>query len=345
MHSLNWLRQGLRGFWHPSGTIAIRSLSLALQGGGSYGAFTWGVIDRFLEEERIAFDGVSGTSAGAMNAVILAAGLLRGGRDEARVGLERFWRRVSGAAPSFPFALAPANRLYRRVSPGNAIGATALDLTTRIVSPYQFNPLDLNPLRQILSEEVDFAHLRRASPFRLFVTATQVSTGRARVFRDSELTAEMVLGSACLPLLQQAVEIEGEWYWDGGYSANPSLMPLVEACGAADLVLVQLNPVTTEKLPLLSRDIVRRMNEMTFNAPLLAEIDALAALTRLCGKHLFSREPLCRRLKRLCVHRLALCEEAADLGAGHAASVDWEFLTRLRDLGRNAAQKWLEGQR
>jgi len=215
-----------------------RALSLALQGGGSFGAFTWGVLDRLLEQDRIAFDTISGASAGAVNAVLLASGLAEGGAAEARAKLDRFWRRVSRAG-----TLGPFGSFGRSVAESAARAALAL---TPVVSPYQFNPLGLNPLRDILAEEVDFARLRAAAPVRLLIAATRVRDGSLRLFRNDEITLDVVLASACLPHLHHAIEIEDEWYWDGGFSANPPLRQLVLDSRAHDVLLVQIMPESQE---------------------------------------------------------------------------------------------------
>ena len=307
-----------------------RPLSLALQGGGSFGAFTWGVLDFLLEQDAFAFDTVSGASAGAVNAVVLADGLAAGGPEEARARLERFWNRVSRAP-----ALAP----FGDTATGTAALA-ALYLSVRVISPYQFNPLGLNPLREILAEEVDFERLRADSPVRLLIAATRVKDGRPRLFRDRELTIDMVLASACLPLLQPAVEVEGELYWDGGYSANPPLRQLVIDSNASDILLVRLTPQEQPDAPLQASEIGRRINEITFNTPLQKEVEALADLSELCKGEGILRSRLARKLRRLRLHEI--CAEGAVEGLNHAnaLSLDWSFLTRLKEGGRSAAEEW-----
>ncbi len=308
---------------------AKRPLSLALQGGGSFGAFTWGVLDRLLEDDAVALDMVSGVSAGAVNAVLLADGLAEGGPAAARARLERFWRRVSGAG-----ALA---RMGHAVA-GSA--ALALAFSARLMSPYQFNPLGLNPLREILAEEVDFARLRRASPLRLLIGATAVKDGRLRLFRTEEITLEAVLASACLPQLHHAVEIEGEWYWDGGFSANPPLRPLVLDSKADDVMLVQITPEAQKGMPYLLHDITRRMNQITFNGPLQREMEALADLTEACSRERYFRSRLCRKLQRLRLHRIAAEDAVEGLQQASAMAVGWPFLARLKEGGRKAAADW-----
>jgi len=327
-------RRARLGHWVPQALMpprfrtATRPLSLALQGGGSFGAFTWGVLDRLLEQNDVAFDRVSGVSAGAVNAVLLADGLAEGGPAAARARLERFWRRVSSAGALVRFTHAVG-------------GSAALELSTRLLSPYQFNPLGLNPLRDILAEEVDFARLRRASPLRLLIGATAVKDGRLRLFRNHEITLDAVLASACLPQLHHAVEIEGEWYWDGGFSANPPLRPLVLESEADDVVLVQITPEEAQPgVPYLLPDITRRMSQITFNGPLQREMEALADLMEACGRERYFRSRLCRKLQRLRLHRIAAEDVVEGLQRASAMAVGWPFLARLREAGRKAAADW-----
>jgi len=312
-----------------------RRIAVALQGGGSYGAFTWGVLDRLLADENIIIDAASGASAGAVNAVVMASGLARGSRTAAREALAHFWRQVSTRG-SFnpitdPFIQSPF------------AGATrmAFDLTSRLFSPYQTNPLDLNPLRDILTDMVDFDALRRAPPLRLLIAATHVGEGRTRLFNERELSLNAVLASTCLPLLHRAAEVDGEWYWDGGYSANPPLLPLIAASRAADVLIVQLTPMRSGDLPTASPQIVRRLNQITFNTPLVRELEALATLGTLYGRTMALLSPTARRLRRLRLHRIAAENEFAELDRASPMTLDWPFLTRLHNAGRAAADEWL----
>ena len=216
-------------------------VDLALQGGGSHGAFTWGVLDRLIEEPWLKIEAISGTSAGAMNAALVADGWTQDGAEGARAALDTYWRRVSQAAAFSPLQRSPLDRLMGRWTLDTSPAYLAMDLMARVVSPYDLNPLGLNPLRSILDESIDFDRLARA-PIRLFVTATNVRTGRGRIFRNKEITADVLLASACLPTMFHAVEIDGEPYWDGGYAGNPTLTPLVRESDAHDTILVQINP-------------------------------------------------------------------------------------------------------
>jgi NTE family protein len=304
-----------------------RMLSLALQGGGSFGAFTWGVLDRLLEQDGVALDTISGTSAGAVNAVVLANGLAEGGPAAARDRLARFWRRVSNAAGFSGAARVAAT--------------SALELSTRVFSPYQFNPLDHNPLRDMLAEEIDFARLRRSSPVRLLIAATRLRDGRPRLFREHEITLEAVLASASLPLLHHAVGIEGEWYWDGGYSANPPLRQLVIDSKAADIMVVQISPQEQDGVPRLPSQIARLVAQVTFNGPLRRDIEALDDLCALCREERIFRSRLCRKLNRLRLHHIVAEHTVAGLHRASAFNVDWNFLTALKQAGREATENWL----
>ncbi len=328
MKLLENLGLGLEGRganWPP------RRLSLALQGGGSFGAFTWGVLDRLLEEPEIGFDTVSGTSAGAINAVLLAAGLAEAGPAAARAKLKRFWERLSRTAAFGPFGAAA----------GFAPASGTFSFWTRLLSPYQYNPLDLNPLRALINEEVDFDRLRLAAPIGLLIAATRVGDGRARIFRNAEISADSVLASASLPLYHHAVTIDDVAYWDGGYSANPPLLDLVMESEAPDVLVVQITPMRSADVPTTSRDIIRRLDQITFNASLQTEISTLgwhAARSRgIFG--LLSREG--RKLRRLTLHRIAAEEEFTGLSEASANNLDWRFLSNLSDHGRAAAQAWL----
>jgi len=293
-------------------------ISVALQGGGSFGAFASGVLDSLLEKTDVAFDAVSGASAGAVNAVLLAYGLLEGGRDGARARLKRFWRKMSDKAALHGQA---------------ALAATPLDFALRTLSPYQFNPLNLNPLRDALNEEVDFARLRAEAPIRLLVGATRVSDGRQRIFRERELTADMVLASACLPLLHHAIEIDGEAFWDGGYSANPPLFPLVLNSQADDVLVVLVTPNVVDRTPMARRDIVNRLEQIQFNATVNAEFEALrlGAILRMSPK-----------FSRLRLSRLAAEEEVEGLARESAGNLRRDFIDRLFEAGRAAGESWIE---
>jgi NTE family protein len=311
-------------------------IDLALQGGGAHGAFTWGVLDRILEEPWLQIDGISGTSAGAMNATVLVHGFTQAGAEGARVALETFWRRVSQAAILSPFQRTPLDILLGRWSLDNSPLFLAADMMARVFSPYDLNPVGTNPLRGILAASVDFAHLSDG-PIKLFVTATSVWTGRGRVFRNRELTPDVLLASACLPTLFQAVEIDGEPYWDGGYAGNPTITPLVRECQSQDTILVQINPIERRGTPRSARDILNRLNEVSFNAVLLKELCMIALLRGVA--HPSDDEGA--RWARMRIHRIA-SKVMLDLGYSSKLNAEWDFLTMLRDQGRKAAEAFLE---
>jgi NTE family protein len=314
------------------------AIDLALQGGGSHGAFTWGVLDRLLEERWLRIDGISGTSAGAMNAAVLAHGLVQGGAAGARTALEEFWRSVSRAALLSPLQRTPLDVLLGRWTLDNSPVFVAADLMARVFSPYDLNPTGANPLRGILADCVDFAHLSDA-PIKLFVTATNVRTGRGRVFRNSELGPDVLLASACLPTLFQAVDIDGEAYWDGGYAGNPTITPLVRECQSQDTILVQINPIERPGTPRMARDILNRLNEVSFNSVLLKELRMIALLRRVA--HPGDDEGA--RWAGMRIHRIT-SEVMVDLGYSSKLNAEWDFLAMLRDEGRSAADVFLEAR-
>jgi NTE family protein len=309
---------------------------LGLQGGGAHGAFTWGVLDRLLEERWLRFDGISGTSAGAMNAAVMADGLAHGGPEKARAALEKFWRMVADAAQLSPLRRGPLEILTGRWTLDYSPVFAAFDIAARVISPYDVNPFAWNPLRQILAECVDFERLVQA-PIKLFVTATNVRTGRGRVFRNADLTPEVLLASACLPTLFQAIEIDGEAYWDGGYAGNPTMAPLVRECGSRDAILVQINPIERPGTPRSAREIHNRLNEVAFNATLIKELRAAALLKRVVdpGK---GEGAVWAEMR---VHRIA-SDIMLELGYSSKLIAEWEFLCMLRDEGRRAASSFLD---
>jgi len=311
-------------------------IDLALQGGGSHGAFTWGVVDRLLEEHWLPIVAISGTSAGAMNAAVLADGWAAGGPEGARAALDAYWKRVSRAAAFSPLQRTPFDRLTGRWTLDWSPAFVAMDLMTRLFSPYDLNPRGFNPLRDILAESIDFARLAR-SPIKLFITATNVRTGRGRIFRNSEITADVLLASACLPTMFQAIEIDGEPYWDGGFAGNPTITPLVRESDAHDSILVQINPRERPEPPRSAAEILNRLNEISFNSPLMKELRMIALLREVAdpGKGEGARWAGMR------THRI-MTEMMKDLGYSSKLNAEWEFLTMLRTEGRRAASEFLD---
>ena len=315
----------------------VKHISLALQGGGSHGAFTWGVMHRLISEPRLYIDGLSGTSAGAMNATVFAGGFIAGQRQGAIDALERFWHRI-GELCGLP-------RSFIGAIPGFGTGwqvdadptFVAFDLMSRIWSPSQLNPFNMNPLRKVLAETVDFAALRRRPEVKLFVTASNVRTCKSRVFRTPELSVETLLASACLPLLFKAVEIEGEHYWDGGYLGNPAIHPLIHECASSDVVIVQINPLYRPDVPVTMRDILNRINEMTFNASLVREMHGIATLSSLIESGALEDE----RYTTVRFHQISAEGALAKLGALSKLNTERAFLQHLHDLGYETADRWI----
>lgn len=310
-------------------------VDLALQGGGAHGAFTWGVLDRLLEESWLTIDGISGTSAGAMNAAVLADGFAAGGAEGARAALDRYWRAVADAARFSPFQRSPLDRFLGRWTMDTSPMFVGMDLMSRLFSPYDLNPGNLNPLKRILEEQIDFERLK-VSPVRLFITATNVRTGRGRVFRNAEISPEVLLASACLPTLFQAVEIDGEPYWDGGYSGNPTLTPLVRELNSDDTILIPINPVERPGTPETAAEIMNRLNEVSFNAVALKELRMIALLRKVADPG--NTEGAAWARMRVHMVRNPLM---ATLGYSSKLNAEWTFLSMLRAEGRERADEFL----
>jgi NTE family protein len=310
-------------------------VDLALQGGGSHGAFTWGVLDRLIEEPWLRIEAISGTSAGAMNAALVADGWSQGGAAGARAALEAYWRRVSQAAAFSPLQRSPLDRLMGRWTLDTSPAYVMMDMMARVISPYDLNPLGLNPLRTILAENIDFGRLARA-PIKLFITATNVRTGRGRIFRNAEITADVLLASACLPTMFQAIEIDGDPYWDGGYAGNPTLTPLMRESDANDTILVQINPRERPETPRTANEILNRLNEISFNSPLMKELRMIALLREVADPGHGEGA----RWAGMRTHRI-MSETLADFGASSKLNAEWEFVSLLKEEGRKSADAFL----
>jgi len=319
------------------GRSAPKPVNLALQGGGAHGAYTWGVLDRLLADDRIEIEAISGTSAGAMNAVAIAEGMLTDGREGARACLRRFWRAVSDAARASPLRRTPIDVFMGNWNLDSSPVYLMFDLLGRVASPYEFNPLNLNPLRDLLDGLVDFDRVRACDRLKIFVSATNVETGRVQVFERHEITADMVMASACLPFLFQAVEIDGVPYWDGGYMGNPALFPFFDASRSDDVIVVQINPIFRQGAPKSAREILNRVNEITFNSSLLREFRAIDFVSRLLEEGKLSREDY----KQVLVHRISSEEHINPLGASSKMNAEWAFLEHLFGVGWRAADAWL----
>jgi NTE family protein len=313
------------------------TLNLALQGGGAHGAFTWGVLDFLLEHTAVRYEGISGTSAGAMNAIAMAHGLMTGGNDGARETLSQFWESVAKSAP-FRLSSAPV---------GNALDLT-MNLAmsfTQYFSPYQLNPFDLNPLRTIVERMFDFKRLRQHSPVQLFIAATNANTGQLRLFRNAELSSDALLASACLPMMHHSIEIDGNPYWDGGYSANPAIFPLYRHCHSSDLLLILLAPLQWGETPRSAKDIRTRTMDIAFNAAFLREMRMITEARSIAGQSLLALGKLERNLTRLRFHLIDPDGLMASLPSESRMMADIGFLTSLRDIGRQQAQTWWQHHR
>ena len=300
-----------------------KRVNLALQGGGAHGAFGWGVLDRLAEDGRLDIEGLSAASAGSVNAVVYAHGYMLGGNDGARAALAGFWKAVSDAGKPY----APATM--------------ALQSITGVFSPYQFNPFNINPLREVLEKTVDMETVRACDSMELFVCATNVRSGQPRIFHTRELTLDMVLASACVPFLFRAVEVDGEHYWDGGYMGNPPLYPLIYNTRSRDIVIVHINPLVRPQLPTSAAEIQNRLNEITFNSSLIREFRAIAFVTKLIEQE-WLKDEYRDKLKHVLIHSIRSDELMCDLTVASKLNTDWRFLSNLRDRGREAAAAWLE---
>ncbi|XZG69991.1 patatin-like phospholipase family protein [Chitinibacteraceae bacterium HSL-7] len=320
-----------------------KTLSLALQGGGAHGAFAWGVLDRLLEDGRIQVEAITATSAGSMNGVVLAYGLATGGVDEARLKLADYWEAVAKLGER----ISPMRPMPWEVMLGSewdidrSWSFFLFDTLTRMMSPYQLNPNNYNPLRTLIEEKVDFDLLRAGNGPLMFISATNVRSGRVRVFRRDELTADVVLASACLPYLFQAVEIDGEYYWDGGFLANPALFPVQRSTQSPDLLILHLNPLERAELPERSHEIFDRVNEISFNASLLCELRTIGLAQKVLDNDWIKPE-FRDRLKRTYIHAIRADDHLGRYGVGSKLSPSWTFMQALRDAGREAASVWLE---
>lgn len=310
-----------------------KQVTLALQGGGSHGAFTWGVLDRLLDEERLEIKGISGTSAGAMNAVVFAHGFETGGAEGAKKALSDFWKAISRKGAFSPYHSSPFNPFNVSWSPW----AMGLDMLSQALSPYQMNPLNINPLRDLLARTIDFDALHGCGKIRLFISATNINTNHLHIFSNEHITLDVLMASACLPSMNQAVEIAGEYYWDGGFMGNPALEPLVRQCDATDTIIVQLNPTRREGIPRFAIDIADRVNEITFNSNLMREIRSYVDVTRMIEEGTI-QDP---RIERAFFHIIPIDPILGQLGVRSKLDTSRPLLNRLFALGRKQADLWL----
>lgn len=326
---------------HTRNTRKTKTVNLALQGGGAHGAFAWGVLDYILEDGRIDIEGICATSVGSMNAVALAYGMHIGGRKGARDMLEKFWWRLQEAGQIYsPIHHMPWDK-FISWNMDNSPSYFLFDLVTRAFSPYQLNPMKINPLREIVEDLIDFKELRRCDSIKLFISTTHVKSGRVRVFDTQDITLDVVMASACLPHVFQAVMIDGEPYWDGGYTGNPALFPLFYKTKSRDIMIVHLNPIERAEFPDTAPEIMNRLNEISFNSSLLQEIRAIAFVKKLLEYDMLKDEYK-NNFKNILVHSIRADQALRDLSVASKFSVDWDFLVYLRDQGRAVMKVWIE---
>jgi NTE family protein len=330
-----------RGGAAPAGP-PVKRINLALQGGGAHGAFTWGVLEHLLGDERLQIEGVSGTSSGGMNAIMLTDGLARGGRAEAQKRLADFWRSVSSTGDLPPMQRAVMERLLAFTPVDGSPVQAWFDLMSRYFSPYDFNPLNINPLKDLVERFVDFKAVQSFPDIQLFISATNVQTGRVRIFPREKVTADAVMASACLPELFHAVEIDGVPYWDGGYLGNPVIFPFFGTTQTEDVLVVQINPLVRQKTPTSSAEILNRLNEITFNSPLIAEYRAMEFVARLIDQGRLPRGTGPGQYRRINVHRIVLDSLGTQFVASSKMTTDYDFFDMLRTNGRRAARRFLD---
>lgn len=317
-------------------------INIGLQGGGAHGAFVWGVLDKFLEDGRIKIEAISATSAGSMNGIIYSYGLHKGGRQGARDLLFEFWKRVSEMGQIYsPVHLFPWDHLANGWKADKSIGYYFFSSLTNALSPYEFNPLNINPLREVLEKLIDFKELRTCSAIKLFLSATNVRTGRIRVFPIEELTIDAVLASACLPYLFQSVQIEDEFYWDGGYSGNPAIFPLFYHTKSRDILIIHTNPIKRHEIPKTIEDIHNRIIEITFNSSLTKEIRAITFVQKLLQEK-WLKEEYRGHFKDILLHSIRGDKTMSELSVPSKFNTDWDFLMYLFTRGRAAGDEWIQ---
>jgi NTE family protein len=319
----------------PAKTDGHKVVNLALQGGGSHGAFSWGVLDRLLEEKQLTIEGITATSAGAVNAVVLAHGLTSDGNEEARSALRDFWQGISAAASHGVFQPSLIDKMNGNFGLEHSPGYILMGAFSCFASPYQLNPFDYNPLKSLLEDIVDFARLRERPAVKLFVCATNARTGKLKIFKGDELRADHLLASTCLPLLMRAVEIDGEHFWDGGFAGNPAVFPVIYRCEARDVIMVNLTPTERPHIPTTSHELMNRMQEISLNSSFMGEMRSLALITKLIDDG---------RLvggKRMLMHLIDAEDVIREFPGSSRLNGDWDFLLHLHDIGRQRADQWL----
>lgn len=323
--------------WRKNGN-GTKTICLALQGGGSYGAFVWGTLDRLLDDERLVIEGISSTSSGSINGACLATGLLEGGRLGAQQKLRAFWRGISEACHERRRPWYSVQNMFRTERWDPTSKGFFYDLMSRFLLPYDFNPRTMNPLRQVIEDTIDFEALRACDQLKLFVSATNARTNKIKVFDCANITADAICASCCLPFLFQAVEIDGEHYWDGGYVGNPPIYPLIYGCQSSDIVLVQTSPIVIDKMPESAGAILERISEISFTSTLLRELRTIAFITERIEEGEIKRRA---GIKQVRMHMVETEKQMEGMGGSSKLNADWPFLEKLHDLGWKAADQWL----
>lgn len=315
-------------------------INIGLQGGGAHGAFAWGVLDYLLEDGRLNIEGLCSTSAGSMNAAVLASGMINNDKDEARQKLHDFWEAIShsGNVMSSEYDVCHSSNDVSAFSLANSPFYMIFDLVTHMMSPYQFNPLNINPLKEVIEKFVDFDAINKKSKIKLFICATNVETCKVKIFSTPDISVDSVLASACLPFLFQAVEINGEYFWDGGYIGNPAIFPLIYNCDSRDVVIIHINPINRKGIPKTASEILNRINEVSFNSSLMREMRAIAFVSNLID----SKKLKDHAMKKMLIHSIRSDEDMTKFDVSSKMNTDWEFLTYLRDRGRLVAKQWLK---
>ena len=314
-----------------------KPINLALQGGGAHGAFAWGALDKLLDDGKVDIEAISATSAGAMNAVVLADALTDGDRNHARERLTAFWRAIADAGTKYSPVKPLRDWTGRELPIEQSPFYWMFDTMLRVFSPYQLNPFNFNPLREVLEQQVDFEKLRKTQGINVHLCATNVETGKVRIFNRTELTVDAVLASACLPFLFQTIEIDGAHYWDGGYIGNPAIFPLIYGSQSRDVVIIHINPIVRPGVPKTAPEILNRINEISFNSSLMREMRAIAFVTRLIE----SRKVETSKMKQMLIHSIRDDEMMTAHSVASKLSPDWQFLCGLRDSGGAVTERWL----
>ena len=319
----------------------IKKMNLALQGGGAHGALAWGVLDKLLEDGRITFDSVSATSAGAMNAAVLAQGLVTGGNDGAREALGKFWKMISEAGKLYsPMKTTPLESLFG-IKMENSMSYFMMDLMSKMLSPYQLNPFNFNPLRDILEKNVDFDTIKYSKKLKVFISATNVKTGKIKVFENKDMSLDVVMASACLPFMFQAVKVEEDYFWDGGYMGNPAIFPLIYNSKCADILIIHINPIYREQVPESAADILNRMNEISFNSSLMREMRAIAFVSKLLDNG-WIKDEYKKNMKRLFIHAVRADVTMQSFSVASKMNTEWGFIKQLYEEGRRQGAVWLK---